>query len=73
MAKLRPAARKSAVFILIWIAATWGLVFAPVKLALGSMPGAAPVAGFLLLRFLYALCFLIPLLCWQARPASSPV
>ncbi|MFM9433872.1 drug/metabolite transporter (DMT)-like permease [Janthinobacterium sp. CG_23.3] len=67
MANPRPApsdaSRKLAVLILVWIAATWGLLFAPVKLAVST----TPVAGFLLLRFIYALCFLIPLVCWQRR------
>lgn len=67
MADHRPApshaSRKPAILILVWIAATWGLLFAPVKFALDS----TPVAGFLLLRFLYALAFLVPLLCWQRR------
>lgn len=57
------ASRRLAVLILIWIAATWGLLFAPVKVAVSS----TPVAGFLLLRFIYALCFLLPLLWWQRR------
>ncbi|AIY44083.1 Permease of the drug/metabolite transporter (DMT) superfamily [Collimonas arenae] len=62
--------RNVAVFVLIWIAATWGLMFAPIKIAVGEIP----VAGFLLLRLAYALCFLIPLVLWQrCKRPSSPI
>ncbi|TFH92847.1 DMT family transporter [Vibrio ouci] len=50
--------QRIALFSLTWIAATWGLIFAPMKMAISD----TPVADFLFLRLVYALLFLLPML-----------
>lgn len=55
------AGRTSALWALIAIAATWGLIFAPMKIALAEVSPEV----FLQLRLLSALLFLLPLMGWR--------
>nr|WP_315463302.1 DMT family transporter [uncultured Rhodoferax sp.] len=59
--------RTAAVFGLLLIAATWGVIFAPIKIALQEL---TPLQ-FLHLRLWFAIAFLIPYALWKIVKSSS--